>query len=83
MSKGALTNLSLARKLSLNLAGRAFVPSISVAFSSRSLPLIASGPNGPFSLEDKPGEAPLGIEFRYTFPSLFRTLGTPLVARSR
>ena len=52
----------------------------SVAFSSRSLPLVASGPNGPFSLEDKPGVAPLGIEFRYTSPNLFRTLGTRLVA---
>jgi predicted permease len=52
----------------------------SVAFSSRSLPLTASGPSGPFSLEDKPGGAPLEIEFRYTSPNFFRTLGTRLVA---
>jgi predicted permease len=52
----------------------------SVAFSSRSLPLIASGPSGPFSLEDKPGGAPVEMEFRYTSPSLFRALGTRLVA---
>jgi putative ABC transport system permease protein len=52
----------------------------SVAFSSRSLPLAASGPTGPFSLEDKPGAAPIEMEFRYTSPGLFRTLGTRLVA---
>jgi predicted permease len=52
----------------------------SVAFSSRSLPLIASGPSGPFSLEDKPGVAPVDMEFRYTSPSFFRTLGTRFVA---
>jgi predicted permease len=52
----------------------------SSAFSSRSLPLIASGPSGPFSVEDKAGEAPVEMEFRYTSPSLFRTLGTRLVA---
>jgi len=52
----------------------------SVAFSSRSLPLIASAPSGPFSLEDKPGRAPVEMEFRYTSPSLFRTLGMRRVA---
>ena len=52
----------------------------SAAFSSRSLPLIASGPTGPFSLADKPGAAPVQMEFRYISPSLFRTMGTRLVA---
>lgn len=52
----------------------------SAAFSSRSLPLVASGPSGPFSLEDRPDGAPLDTEFRFASPNLFRTLGTPLVA---
>ena len=52
----------------------------SVAFSTRGLPLIARGPTGPFWREDKPGGAPVEMEFRYTSPGLFRTLGTPLVA---
>jgi putative ABC transport system permease protein len=52
----------------------------SVAFSSRSLPLAASGPSGPFSLEDTSGGRPIEIEFRYISPNLFRTLGTPLLA---
>src|SRR5262249_28687961 len=52
----------------------------SAAFSSRSLPLIARGPRGPFFLESKPGAAPVEMEFRYASPSLFRTMGTRLVA---
>jgi putative ABC transport system permease protein len=52
----------------------------SAAFSSRGLPLIARGPRGPFSLESKPGGAPVEAEFRFTSPGFFRTLGTPLVA---
>src|SRR5262249_24920170 len=42
----------------------------SAAFSSRSLPLIARGPTGPFFLESKPGAAPVEMEFRYASPSL-------------
>ena len=51
----------------------------SVGFATR-LPLIRSGPSGPFSLENKPDGAPLEIEFRYTSPEYFATLGTPIVA---
>jgi putative ABC transport system permease protein len=52
----------------------------SAAFMARSLPLVAAGPSGPFSLEDKPDAPPLEVEFRYISPNVFRTLGTPLVS---
>jgi predicted permease len=39
-----------------------------------------TGPDGPFSLEDKPDSAPLGPQFRYTSPRYFESLGTPIVA---
>jgi predicted permease len=52
----------------------------SVAFSSRSLPLISSGPSGPFSSEGKPDGSPFDTEFRFTSPNYFRTLGAPLAA---
>jgi predicted permease len=51
----------------------------SVGFATR-VPLLRSGPSGPFSLEDKTGAAPLEIEFRYASPGYFATLGTPIVA---
>jgi predicted permease len=51
----------------------------SVGFATR-LPLIRSGPSGPFALEDKPDGPALEIEFRYTSPRFFATLGTPVVA---
>jgi predicted permease len=58
----------------------AAIPGVqSVGFSTR-LPLMRTGPNGPFSLEDKPDSAPLGPEFRYTSPRYFEALGTPIVA---
>jgi predicted permease len=58
----------------------AAIPGVeSVGFAHR-LPLLRSGPNGPFSLEDKPGAAPIGPEFRYTSPRYFETLGTPILA---
>jgi predicted permease len=51
----------------------------SVGFGTR-LPVVGSGPTGPFSLEDKPDGAPLALVFRYTSPYFFKTLGTPLLA---
>jgi predicted permease len=58
----------------------AAIPGVgSVGFATR-LPLMRTGPNGPFSLEDKPDSAPLGPEFRYTSPGYFEALGTPIVA---
>jgi len=52
----------------------------SAAFSSRSLPLVATGPSGPFLFEARPDGAPVDMEFLYTSPGFFHTLGTPLVA---
>jgi predicted permease len=58
----------------------AAIPGVeSVGFATR-LPLMRTGPNGPFSLEDKPDGAPLAPEFRYTSPRYFEALGTPIVA---
>ena len=58
----------------------AAIPGVeSVGFAHR-LPLLRTGPNGPFSLEDKPDAPPIGPEFRYTSPRYFETLGTPIVA---
>jgi predicted permease len=51
----------------------------SVGFTTR-LPVVDSGPTGPFSLEDKPDGAPRELVFRYTSPYFFKTLGTPLLA---
>jgi predicted permease len=51
----------------------------SVGFATR-LPVVRSGPTGPFSLEDRPDGSPLEIVFRYTSPRFFKTLGTPLLA---
>jgi len=50
-----------------------------VAYSTR-VPLIATGPSGPFSFENTPDAAPLGTEFRYVSPGWFRTVGAPLLA---
>jgi predicted permease len=47
-------------------------------FSTR-LPLLRTGPDGPFLLEDRP-DGSFSFEFRYVSPGLFRALGTPLVA---
>jgi putative ABC transport system permease protein len=58
----------------------AAIPGVeSVGFSTRQL-LGQQGPTGPFSLEDKPDEPPLGPVFRYASPEYFGTLGTPIVA---
>jgi predicted permease len=58
----------------------AAIPGVeSVGFATR-LPLLRTGPDGPFSLEDKPDAAPIGPQFRYTSPRYFETLGTPIVA---
>jgi predicted permease len=58
----------------------AAIPDVeSVGFATR-VPLLRSGPSGPFSLEDKPGAAPLEIEFRYASPGYFASLGTPILA---
>ena len=58
----------------------AAIPGVeSVGFANR-LPLLRSGPNGPFSLEDKPDAPPIGPEFRFTSPRYFEALGTPIVA---
>jgi predicted permease len=58
----------------------AAIPGVeAVGFANR-LPLVRTGPNGPFALEDKPDAPPLGIEFRYTSPDYFASLGTPIVA---
>jgi len=51
----------------------------SVGFSTR-LPLLRSGPSGSFAFEDTPDAQALEIEFRYTSPGFFATLGTPLLA---
>ena len=51
----------------------------SVGFSNR-LPLIRSGPSGPFVFENAPDASPRETEFRNASPSFARTLGTPLVA---
>ncbi|HZM58883.1 MAG TPA: ABC transporter permease [Vicinamibacterales bacterium] len=69
--------IRMQKEISDGLAAIAGVES--AAFSSRSLPLIARGPTGPFSLESRPGAAPVEMEFRYASPSLFRTMGTRLV----
>jgi putative ABC transport system permease protein len=52
----------------------------SAAYSTRGLPLISRGPNGPFWLESKPGAGPVEMDFRFISPGLFKTLGTPLAA---
>jgi putative ABC transport system permease protein len=51
----------------------------SVGFSNR-LPLIRSGPSGPFVFENAPDASPRETEFRNASPGFARTLGTPLVA---
>ena len=51
----------------------------SVGFANRT-PLNQSGPDGPFSLEDKPDAGPVNPVFRYASPDYFATLGTPIVA---
>jgi predicted permease len=51
----------------------------SVGFATR-LPVVRSGPTGPFSLEDRPDGSPLEMVFRYTSPHFFKTLGAPLLA---
>ncbi len=50
-----------------------------VGFSSR-LPLVSSGPSGPFTLESRTGEGPLSLQFRYLSPGVFDAWGAPLVA---
>ena len=50
-----------------------------VAYSTR-VPLMRTGPSGPFSFETSPDAAPLETEFRYVSPGFFKTLGTPLLA---
>src|SRR6185503_15658166 len=58
----------------------AAIPGVeSVGFATRQM-LGQQGPTGPFSLEDKPGAAPLSPVFRYASPGYFATLGTPIVA---
>jgi predicted permease len=51
----------------------------SVGFATRT-PLNQRGPDGPFSLEDKPDAPPVNPVFRYASPDYFATLGTPIMA---
>jgi predicted permease len=50
-----------------------------VGFANR-LPLVATGPDGPFLLEDEPDAGPVSLEFRYVSPDIFSAWGTPLLA---
>jgi predicted permease len=51
----------------------------SVGFATR-VPILHSGPTGPFSLQGRPDGSPIEVVFRYTSPRFFQTLGTPMLA---
>ena len=51
----------------------------SVGYGNR-VPLLRTGPDGPFAFEDAPDAPPTSIQFRYVSPNYLATLGAPLVA---
>jgi predicted permease len=57
----------------------AAIAGVAAAGFSTRLPLLRTGPDGPFLLENQP-DGSFSFEFRYVSPGLFRALGTPLVA---
>ena len=79
--QAAVPEFPRAVRLQNDIADRlAAIPGVeSVGFANR-MPLAQSGPDGPFSLADKPDAGPLSLVFRYASPGYFAALGTPLVA---
>jgi predicted permease len=79
--QAAVPEFARVLRMQNDIQGRlAAIPGVeAVGFANR-LTLLRTGPDGPFSLEDKPEAAPLGIQFRYTSPGYFASLGTAIIA---